>query len=80
MTDESKVVSLKFVTADGSPVDYVMIEGEDIEFAKGPASQWAKQNVAEPFESIEKHQGVMNAPDDSEFDVLDGIRVWHLPF
>ena len=42
MTDEDKVVSLKFVAENGSAVDYVMIEGEDVELAKAVATRWAE--------------------------------------
>ena len=79
MTDEEKVVSLEFVAEDGSAVDYVMIEGEDVERAKGLATRWAEQNVSRSFQRIEEHQGVMNAPDVAH-DTVDGSRVWHLPF
>jgi len=74
------VVSLKFVEADGSPVDFVMIEGEDVEQAKGLAGRWAEQNLSKSFDRIEEHQGVMSAPDHDDVDTLDGVRIWHLPF
>ena len=80
MTDEAKVVSLKFVGADSSPVDYVMVEGEDVEQAKALAARWSEQKVSEPFERIEEHQGLITAPDEPEDDTLDGVRIWHLPF
>ncbi len=80
MTNQAKVVSLKLVASDGNPVDYVMIEGEDVERAKSLASRWAEQNITEPFDRIEEHQGVINAPEGVNFTILDGERVWHLPF
>ncbi len=80
MTDEDKVVSLKFVVENGSVVDYVMIEGEDVELAKAVATRWAEQNVSRSFQRIEEHQGVMNAPDDVAHHTIDGSRIWHLPF
>ena len=80
MTENTKVVSLKFVGADGSPVDYVMIEGEDVEQAKRRAGQWAEQNVSQSFDRIEEHQGVMIAPDSADDGTVDQARVWHLPF
>lgn len=80
MTDEVKVVSLKFMGADGDPLDYVMIEGENAEQAKGLATRWAEENVSQPFDRIEEHQGVISAPDEPEDDILDGVNVWHLPF
>ena len=49
MTDKDKVVSLKFVAEGGSAVDYVMIEGEDVELAKAVATRWAEQNVSRPY-------------------------------
>ena len=79
MRDEDKVVLLKFVAQDGTPVDYVMIEGEDVELAKAVATRWAEQNVSRSFQRIEEHQGVMNAPDVAH-DTIDGSRIWHLPF
>lgn len=80
MTNQAKVVSLKFVASDGNPVDYVMIEGEDVESAKSLASRWAEQNITKPFDRIEEHQGVINAPDDVDSTIFYGERVWHLPF
>jgi hypothetical protein len=79
MKDKDKVVSLKFVAEDGNAVDYVMIEGEDVELAKAVATRWAKQNVSKSFQRIEEHQGVMNAPGVAH-DTIDGSRIWHLPF
>ena len=78
MTDKDKVVSLKFVAEGGSAVDYVMIEGEDVELAKAVATRWAEQNVSRPFQRIEEHQGVMNAPG-VVHDTIDGRRIWNLP-
>jgi len=80
MTEDTKVVSLKFVKSDGSPVDYVMIEGTDVQKAKDLAARWAEKNVSRQFDVIEEHQGVITAIDEKEDDTLDGCRVWHLPF
>ncbi len=81
MTDTAKVVSLRYVEADGTAVDYVMIEGEDIEKAIALATRWAVQNVSKPYKRIEKNHGVMDAPIETEVDGhLDGARVWNLPF
>ena len=80
MTYETKVVSLKFMGAEGAPIDYVMIEGQDVDEAKRVAAQWAEQNVTKPFDWIEEHQGVIAAPDIDEDDILESVRIWHLPF
>jgi hypothetical protein len=80
MAEQNKVVSLKFVTQDGDPVDYVMIEGEDIEQAKEVAARWAEQNLTRAFDRIEEHQGVMRAPEDNDCTAIDGVRIWPLPF
>ncbi len=73
-------MSLKYVSADGTPVDYVMIEGEDVEEATAIAAKWAEKNVPRPFDRIETHTGGTIAPNQAEDDTLDGIRIWHLPF
>lgn len=80
MKEEAKAVSLKFIGTDGSPLDYIMVEGTDVQQAKALAARWAEQNISQPFDRIEEHQGLITSTDKKEDDCLDGCRIWLLPF
>ena len=74
-----KVISLKFVTASDAPVGYLMVETEDMAFAKQLAHEWGEKRFGEAFDRVELHQGILDSPNlDSE--TFDGVRVWELPF
>lgn len=75
-----KVVSLRFVGSDGKPVGYLMVDTDDLAQAKTIARQWALQNLDEPFDVIERHQGLLNPPDEALSETFAGVRVWELPF
>ncbi len=77
---KEKVTSLKFVSKDGTPVEYVMVEGDDIDQSISIAKKWAAKNIKQPYEEIELHQGVMNVPEFDEYQIIDDFRVWNLPF
>ncbi len=77
---KEKVISLKFVDKDGTAVDFVMVEGEDMNQAFSIATKWAEMENRRPYEKIEMHQGVMNAPELDEDVSIDGFRIWNLPF
>ncbi len=77
---KEKVISLKFICKDGKPLDYVMVECEDIDQSISIAKKWAAKNVKQPYEDIVLHQGAMNAPNYDKYEIIDDFRVWNLPF
>ena len=74
-----KVLSLRF-EAKGNPVGYLMVETDDEDLAVKIARLWAKTNLHAGFDSIERHQGVIDPPGDEMAEWVDGLRVWELPF
>ncbi len=76
---KSKVISLKFVSESDDPVGYLMVETDDEKFGKQTAHQWGESKLDKPFERVELHQGVLDAPD-LDSDIFNGVRIWELPF
>ncbi len=76
---KSKVISLKFVSESDEPVGYLMVETDDEEAAKQTAHQWGKSKLDKPFERVDLHQGILDAPD-VDSDMFSGVRIWELPF
>ncbi len=77
---KENVTSLKFVDKDNATVDFLMVEGEDVDKAVSIAKKWAKNKNRRPYDKISLHQGVMSTPEFDEYDIIDGFRVWNLPF
>ena len=81
MTATPRVISLKFVSTDGVPAGYLMVETDDLKRAEQVARFWAAAHLSVPFKRVGVHQGLMDAPNaPPEEKRVDGVRVWALPF